>query len=256
MTVYLDLVILLNFGVDLLLLCGASRLCGYPAGWRRCALSALFGGIYAGVCMLPGFSFMGNLFWRLISLACMAVLAFGWNKSALRRGVLFVLLCMALGGIAVGFSTKGFLQIIAAAAAVCVMCLVGFRGRIGGRQCVQVVLRMGQRKKQLLALKDTGNALHDPITGQGVLVVGSDVAQELFGLTEQALKDPIHTLQNSSLRGLRLIPYSAVGQPRGMLLAMCMDEVQVDGQRSGKVVAFAPQIIGAGEAYQALTGVG
>ena len=100
MTVYLDLVVLLNFLVDGLLLMGANRLTGYPAGWRRCALAAAVGGVYAGACMLPACRFLGNTLWRIVSLVSMAVIAFGWNFSALRRGTIFVLLSMALGGLA------------------------------------------------------------------------------------------------------------------------------------------------------------
>ena len=43
MAVYLDLVIILNFLVDLLLLLGANRLSGYPSAIVRCAVSAAIG---------------------------------------------------------------------------------------------------------------------------------------------------------------------------------------------------------------------
>ena len=59
MAVYLDLVVLLNFLVDALLLMGANRLTGHPPGWKRVALAAAIGGVYAGVCMLPECRFLG-----------------------------------------------------------------------------------------------------------------------------------------------------------------------------------------------------
>lgn len=253
MTVYLDLVIILNFLVDFLLLIGTNRLCGYPMKPGRAAISALLGGVYAGACMLPGFRFLGNTLWRLVSLAGMSVVAFGWSRGMLRRCILFVFLCMALGGMALGIGGGGFWGLIASGAAVCMMCVVGFRGKAGGKQLVSVQLIHKGLRRHLVALLDTGNTLVDPITGQSVLVAGADVALQLLGITKEELASPIQTMEKGSVRGLRLIPYRAVGQPNGMLLATRLDEVRINGKEVGNLVAFAPQILGTGE-YQALAG--
>lgn len=254
MTVYLDLVVLLNFGVDFFLLMGAGRLCGFPANPGKSALAALLGGIYAGICLLPEFRFLGNILWRLTVLAAMSVIAFGWNRSALRRGALFVLLSMALGGIALGINSGGFLSLITSAAGVSLLCALGFRGKAARGGYARVKLRLGDRCKVMNALRDTGNLLTDPVTGRGVLVAGADIAREMLGLTEEELRSPVETMAKMERPGLRLIPYRAVGQPLGMLLAVKMDEVRIDGEESGTLVAFAPQKIGSAEGYQALAG--
>lgn len=251
--VYLDLVMALNFAVDLLLLIGTNGLSGFPAGVGKCAAAAAVGGIYGGICLIPGFAFLGNTVWRLIFLAGMSVIAFGWNRSALRRGTLFVLLSMALGGIAMSFDTGGWAALLAAAAAVALLCLVGFRGKAGARKYIRAELDYGGKKRELTALCDTGNMLRDPISGQSVLIVGADVARELLDLTDAQLADPIGTVASAGIPGLRLIPYRAVGQPGGMLLAVSMDGVTLDGRSCGRVVAFAPQKLG-NEGYQALAG--
>lgn len=252
-TVYLDLVVLLNFLVDFLLLLGTNRLCGYPLRPARAAGAALVGGLYGGVCLIPGFSFLGCTLWRLVFLFLMAVIAFGWAVSCLRRGVMFVFLCMALGGVATGMGSADFSEIAAAAAAILIMCFIGFRGHMG-RIFTAVTLIHGGKKRQITALRDTGNSLKDPITGESVLVVGADVGQELLGLKPEALKDPIGALEKCSIPGLRLIPYRSVGNPYGMLLAIRLDEVWIGKERTGGLVAFAPEEIGRGEAYQALAG--
>lgn len=254
MAVYLDLVVLLNFGVDFLLLMGTNRLCGYPIGAKRAALAAIFGAVYAGCCMLPGFGFLGRGIWPILSLGAMAVIAFGWIRSALKRGILFVFLCMALGGIALWAGTGGFTGILAGAALVCLLAVIGFWGRIGSREFVTVKLRRGERCRVLTALRDTGNTLTDPVTGQQVLVVGPEVARELLGLTGEELRDPIAAVSSGRIPGLRLIPYRSVGCSGGMLPAMAMDEVTVNGKPTGRLVAFAPQTIGNSEGYQALAG--
>lgn len=254
MAVYLDLALLLNFGVDLLLLLGTNRLLGFPPGLGRGAAAAGVGAVYAGACLLPGFAFLGNLLWRLVCLGMMGALAFGVSRDAAQRTVVFVLLSMALGGVALGLGGKGFLGILGAAAGVCLLCLFGFRGRKAGQQFLPVELRYGGKCLRLTALRDTGNSLRDPITGEQVLIIGWESAETLTGLTREQLRRPVETMQAHTLPGLRLIPYQAVGQPGGLLLAMRIPQTVVGHWRGAAVVAFAPDGLEGHETYQALTG--
>lgn len=252
MQVYLDVVILLNFLVDLLLLLGTNRLCGYPGRPGRAVLSAALGGIYGGICLLPGFAFLGNTLWRTVSLGLMACIAFGINKSALRRGLVFALLSMALGGIAMGLNDRGIGALILSAAGVCFLCAVGFRGKLGAQSFVPVELCYGGKRLRLTALQDTGNTLRDPVTGRQVLVVGADVAEKLTGLTVQQLKTPVEAM--GTIPGLRLIPYRTVGQGSGLLLALKLQQVRIGKWQGSTLVAFAPEGLSPEGAYQALTG--
>ena len=254
MTVYIDVVALINFLVDFLLLLGTNRLCGYPPGWGRAALAAGAGGIYGGLCLLPEFHFLGNTLWRIVSLTGISLVAFGFSKSALRRGVVFSLLSMALGGIALGIGGGGFWALVASAAAISIMCMVGFREKIGSVSYVTVELSYEGKRMKLTALQDTGNALRDPVTGRTVLVVGADVARELTGLTYQQLRSPINTITQAPLPGLRLIPYHTVGQPAGLLLALRLQNVKIGNWTGSSLVAFAPDGLSREGAYQALTG--
>jgi len=252
MTVYLDLIILFNFLVDFLLLLGTNRLCGYPPSPGRAALAALLGGIYGGACVLPGFRFLGNIVWRLISLALMAVLAFGVSFSALRRGLVFSFLSMALGGIVVCMGRGGFWPVLAAAALLALICRFGFRGKLDTNSYVPVELHYGDKHIQLTALRDTGNTLRDPVTGAPVLVIGAEAANQLTGLTVQQMKKPIESI--GAVPGLRLIPYHAVGNDGGMLLALKISKVKIGTWQGSSLVAFAPEGLHPGEEYQALAG--
>lgn len=253
MAVYLDLVVLLNFLVDLLLILGTNRLSGFPAGIKRAALAAVLGGIYSGACLLPSFRFLGNTLWRLVSLGLMGVTAFGWSKSAGKRTGVFVLLSMAMGGVALGLGRSDFPMLILSAALVWGLCRIGFGHRVGGREFVRVLIREGDASAELTALRDSGNSLRDPLTGEQVLVIGPEAAEKLTGLTQMQLGSPMETLLARPFAGLRLIPYSAVGQPGSMLLAKRFRNVQIGDQKGSALVAFAPARIGQGDVYQALT---
>jgi stage II sporulation protein GA (sporulation sigma-E factor processing peptidase) len=251
--IYWDLVVLLNFCVDFALIIGTNRLCGNPMKPGRSAIAAVLGGAYAGCCILPGFAFLGNTLWRMVSLVLMSVVAFGCNRGLIRKCILFSFLSMALGGIALGMGSGGFWSLLASASAVLIMCIVGFHGKSVTQRFLPVKLTHKGITREITALLDTGNTLKDPISGEPVLVTGADVAAQLLGFTVEDLAAPIQTMQKGMVQGLRLIPYHAVGQPRGLLLAARLDEVQINGKRSGDLVAFAPQILGTGE-YQALAG--
>jgi len=254
MNEYLDAVVLLNFLVDYLLLLGTNRLCGYPPGWGRSVWAAALGGVYAAACLMPGFHFLGNTLWRLVALGLMGWIAFGFSRSAIRRIVIFVLLCMALGGIAQGLGNGGAGSMIASAAVLCGMCLLGFRDRPGCVSYVPVELSYGDKQLHLTALRDTGNTLTDPVTGRPVLVVGAEVAQQLTGLTAQQLRAPVNAMMQSVLPGLRLIPYRSINQSAGMLLALRFTNVRIGNWKGSSLVAFAPERLCNDGKYQALTG--
>lgn len=251
MTVYLDGVVLLNFLVDFLLLLAAGRLCGFPVKITRAAGGGALGGVYAVFCLLPGFAFLGNFLWRTVSLMAMAVIAYGYSLSALRRGLVFVFLCLALGGAVIGIGKGGFLGIVCAAGVLCLLCGIGFRGRLGGATYIPVELRYGESHLKLTALQDTGNALRDPVTGQQVLVIGADAAQKLTGLTHEQLQTPVESV--GAIPGLRLIPYHSVGAC-GFLLALRLQGVKIGSWQGSTLVAFAPDGLSREGAYQALTG--
>lgn len=252
MPVYLDLVILLNFLVDFCLLLGTNRLAGYPAGPGRAAVAAALGGIYGGACYIPGFGFLGNTLWRTVSLGLMGVLAFGLDRGTLRRCVLFVLLSMALGGIALGLDMRNWSSLLLAAAGVTVMCVVGFRGTVGTKRYLPVILEHDGLRVALTALHDTGNTLRDPVTGGSVLVVSEKIAWALCGLTTKELCDPVATM--GSRPGFRLIPYRVVGKSNGMMLGLRVEQGRVNGRQRRLLVAFAPEGFGEKAGFDGLIG--
>ena len=254
MTVYIDLVVLLNFLVDFLLLLGTNRLCGYPPGYRRSAIAGVIGGIYGGLCLHPGFAFLANIFWLILSFLLICIIAFGWGLSALRRGVVFLLLSMALGGIAIGLGEANAVSLIIAAACVCGMCIIGFQLKPGTGAYVPIELIYRGKRIRFYALYDTGNTLRDPITGATVLVVGSNIATDLVGFTKEQLAHPVKTIEQTQMPGLRLLPYRSIGNSDGLLLALRLQDVTIGKWHGSSLVAFAPVELSADGTYQALTG--
>lgn len=249
--VYLDILMLLNFLVDLLLLVGTNRLSGYPPGVKRAAVAAALGGVYGGVCVVPGFTFLAGTVWRVVCLGLIAGIAFGFRREAVRRGILFLLLSMALGGVSLGLGSGSFWALVLSAGAVCLMCLLGFRGKAGA-EYVPVEVKTETGTVRFTALRDTGNTLTDPLTGQQILVVRPGLGRQLLGLEPEELCDAVKAV--GKVPGLRLIPYHAVGQRGGMLPAKRFQNVKIGSWQGSCLIAFAPNELGQGKAYEALTG--
>lgn len=253
MRVYVDAFLVINFLVDFLLLLGTNRLTGFPDNKKRMAMSSLLGALYSGACLLPEFRFLGNTLWRAVSLGLMGMAAFGWNRSAVPRSCVFLLLSLALGGLALSLGRSDIRGLMLAGLGIWCLCRLCGQSVSGARDYLPLEICCGDRRVKLLALRDTGNTLRDPVTGEQVLVVSPAAAARLTGLTQQQLAHPMETLASRCLPGLRLIPYRTVGQS-GMMLAMKFDQVYIDGRRKESVVAFSPENFDRSEAYQALTG--
>ncbi len=227
------------------LLLGTNRLLGTAPGVLQCGLGAVLSGIYAGLCMAGRLS--GTGLELLTAQALVGAVAFGLGH--LRHWALFLLLTLALGGLALLFGTGGPLAFLAAAGAVLVL---GGLSRFRGERLVSVELQRAGKQVRLTALRDTGNNLTDPITGQPVLVIGPEAAQTLTGLTRQQLQAPTENL--GALQGLRLIPFRTVGRERGFLLGLRFSKARVGGRAASVLVAFSPEEIGKDRDFNALTG--
>lgn len=233
-------VMLMVLAVNGLLLFASGRLLGGGENPLRILAGALLGTLFAGLSMVPGFDFLGHIWWRLCALALSALLAFGFS---LQKLLLFSLLHLSLSGIT--GSKKEMISMLLGAAGIGFACLAA--GKL--RNLVPVELTYGEQTVCLTALRDTGNALRDPITGKPVLIIGADIAEKLTGLSPTALRDPVRTM--GTIPGLRLIPYRTVGNT-GFLLALRIPCVKIGNQQGSALVAFSPHILGS--SYQALTG--
>lgn len=233
-------VMLMVFVVDILLLSATGQFLGGYSHPVRILLGALMETAFAGLSMVPGFSFLHHFLWRLCILGMTVLIAFGFS---FRKMILFALLHLSLGSLSGG--EKEMTSMLLGAAGIAFACIAVGREK----RFVPIELSYRGQTITLTALRDTGNTLRDPITGKQVLIIGADAAQRLTGLTEAALCDPVRTM--GKLPGLRLIPYQTVGNT-GFLLALPMQNVKIGNQRVSTLVALSPCIFD--HRYQALTG--
>ena len=250
MTVGLAWAVLLKLSVELLLLTAADNLCKHRTNIIGVLSASVLSAGYSAVCLLGNEMFLALPFWRILLLLLMIVLAFGVKLTSLYRGAVYLLMNAAIGGFTSGFERKELIVLFVGAVCVGIVCVFASdEGMLGG---VPVELCYGDKRLKLLALKDTGNRLRDPISGKPVLVIDADAACKLTGLSAQQLKHPAETLCSGILPGLRLIPYKTIGNASGLLLAIKLKDVKIGTWKGNSLVAFAPETIGNG--YEALAG--
>ena len=248
---YVGQMMIVCFCVDFLLILGTNLLCGYPIELGRAALAALYGGIYCGISFLSPTCFLNSFPCRLISLFLVGLIAFGVTTNGVRKCGIYILLYLALNGLAQNLGTQGFLATELGAMGLFVLCMVGLRGKLAGKAYVPVELSYGNKVVTLTALQDSGNDLRDPVTGKPVLIVDAKTAEGLTGLSQQQLCRPVETM--GKLPGLRLIPCKTVGGA-GLLLALRLADVKIGSWQGSSLVAFSPEVLSAEGIYQALTG--
>jgi len=244
MTVYL--VAGLAFLVEFILLLGAGHIWGsFPNLWR-CATGAMIGAVYTLACLIPDFAFLNSVLWRILFTVLTGLAAYDGDPV---QSIRFSLLYLAVSLLAQAAEGENLPAAGLAAAGLWMLCGSARYGRI----LVPLELRRGGKQLKLTALRDTGNTLRDPVTGEQVLVLSPEAAFTLTGLTVQQLRSPLDTLQRHPIPGLKLIPYRAVGSS-GFLLGLRFPDARIGGRRRSIVAAFAPEGLGRGEAYQALAG--
>lgn len=265
-TVWADVLWLVNFMADAVLLWSAGRFGGYVVRLPRILLAAALGAFYGVGVLHP---LLAPLYLLPLPLLCsllMLWLAFG--RMRLRRfGRLvacFYLLAVILGGttLAVRYLLGGWLMqalqtvrlvwLLPGLLAVISLALLGVKFwrrslRQNGR-LVQAEISFDGRRVRLPCFLDSGNSLIEPVSGRPVLPVELAAVEKLL---PQVLCDELWQAYQQEgmefrayqlllkMRGLpwggrlALVPYAAVGSHGGLLLGFVPDEIKLilaDGQ--------------------------
>lgn len=276
MTVYMDLLFVLNMTVNYLLLRGSAAVGGCTAViWRHLAAAAV-GGAYAVISLLPGARFLQGFVFQVLCAFVMLVIAFGMNRHLLKQGLFYFALsfsfggavlllvqlaepdCIILGGRAYYAVTMPAMLLLAGCGyGVAAVVLRGF-GTHTGSDYVPVELFLQGRTVTLQALRDTGNTLRDPISGQEVLVVDGQALCKLFPQAEsssQLLQDPPGLMAYLASRypqcRFRLVSYRAIGVETGLLTAVSCT-AKIGKRKRPLLAAFSPAPLG--DRFDALLG--
>lgn len=275
MTIYADVLVIVNLYVDFLLLCGVKRLLRLREKAWRLAIGALCGGLCSLTALLPLTERTGaSLLLGAVSALATVAAAFVplaprmllraalclWACSLLLAGTFLFLLRLfpaargvAVLGSALYFDLSPPLLFCFTLGAYAVLWLFDrllARGA-GGLHCRWLLVEHQGRRLRLYAREDSGNSLHEPFSGLPVIVCE---LESLRGLAPAALlgyweQGPP---EDKSASGLRLIPFTSVGGG-GLLPAFRPEKVCFAGDDRPLecYLAACPKPLSAGQ-YQAI----
>lgn len=273
--VYIDLLFLLNFTANYLLLLAAGRMSGAVLRRPFLALGAALGALYAAAVFLPGLSWLSALPCKLASGVLMAVAAYGGGRGLTRSTVMFfgasamlaglVLAAELLGGGALTLEngvlySRFDLRLLLVLCVLCYFILSLFFRRVarhGGGELVRLDIRLFGRALRLTALHDSGNTLTDPATNRPVLVADYEALRPYLPAAADPAQpvESLRRLTEAGVRGCRLLPFRAVGTGAGLLLAVRAQSVSADGRALGPLlIALSPGPVSDGGGYQVLIG--
>lgn len=277
--IYADSLFLINLIINYIMLLVTAKICATRISRLRLLGAASLGAIYSVIVVLPLTPFLRSPLPKLAVGLLMVLASFGGQVRIIRISLIFFAVSVAFGGAVMaasllggnellsGFLTPINLRILILAFVVCYVVLMLVFKRAGRHQSggiVSLKLRHDGREIQMRALRDTGNALIDPMTGRSVIVAGVGDVTPLFPNSVRKtvaglrLKDAVKVMEelaSESAMRFQLIPYSAVGTTGGMLLAFKPDEIVIDGKnKTNMLLALSPNSVSDSGTYAALLG--
>ena len=257
--IYADEMFLLNLVINYFILLATAKFCALPLKRLRFGASAALGGLYSVMTLFPALGFLDSPLMKLCLGAAMSLIAFGGSGRLLRSFLAFLCVSAAFGGAVFaasllagaepggGYYINASARVLLLSFAICyaVMTLIFNRlGRRAGRETMEVSMTLNGRKAELVALKDTGNELYDPLSGLPVMVISPEAAERLLpspvrpGLSRGAADFLQAVGEDEALRSrFRLIPYSTAGISHGLLPVFKPDQLTVNGKPRDDILA-------------------
>lgn len=278
MTLYLDVLIVVNFLTDYLLLRITAKIMAHPLKRLRFVLVAAAGALYASAACMPWGVYLNSMPVRLLTGCLMGLGAFGWNRACIRKTIVFFLCACLLGGVvfALSFVSNGSVGLYRGAVYIhtslpaMLLIFAGVYGLITVISAVtgrrfrtqkdihEAVAEMQAKTAAFRVLADTGCMLSDPLTAKPVMVVALDgIASMLPKQMADAIRtgeDAAEMIQRFSKPGRRMHPVfcRGVGGEPELLICFQPDALTVDGKPCGAALAVSRKGLEAAEGFQAV----
>jgi len=256
-TVYIDVLFLINFIINILLIEAGGVINNAQLLKRRTLFASALGALYAVCVFFPQLKLFYSVIMKLFFSAVMVFFAYRPKsvRMFLRLFAAFYAVSFIFGGFVIaltsltslGYRTGAIysngvlymnlpwqaLLLFAAAAYAFVVTVGAVRRKKLAEEAIKrnVTVFLNGRSADFEAIIDTGNSLFDPISGDPVIVCERNALEEIF--PEE--KPLIELLETGGAR-VRMVPFSSVGKESGILPGFLPDMVKIDGMAASKCV--------------------
>ena len=245
MTIYADVLIILNIYVNFFLLRTTSRITHSPLKNIRCTAASVYGSIFSLLIVFPEISTLLNCIIKSCAAVTIVMLAFGIHdiRRLVINTVIFFTANFVLAGLVysiytwlkpdfVHFNNTYFyidfsllILILTTCAMYIAVCIFRRFSDNTPEYCgmYRVIIRFGKKITAVDGLADTGNALTDFFTGSPVIICSEQQFEEITGSEYNAKHLP---------KGFRLLPCSTVSED-GLIAVFKPDEIVIENTASG-----------------------
>lgn len=242
--------LLLNASMNAALLCVTLRWSSQRILAWRVAIAAVLGALYGAAAYFPGLAWLRDLPCAALACAIMLWVAARWRKAIhLLRGIALMLASTFLMGgtvYAISQALGGGLLYwrLGATAAICLAIALGRNAQWARLPRTTMRVCLGETWAELEGLIDSGNLLHDAVSGLPVVIVPHSAIRAL--LPQDCDPSRLETLPT----GFRLVRAVSTGGSRTL---MCFRPGSLCLREAGKwrevhaMVAVAPQALPEGE---------
>ena len=272
MVVYLDVIFLENFFMNLIIILTVSICMKLGAKVWRMILAAAFGAIF----YILEFFIIWITWFEFLLGAALVVISFVFHgiKAFLKQLCLLYFISFAFGGISFGLmnvlNREGYSifdgaivgnfnlsWLIVAVIIGFVLSIIVIRRR-AKHVLADVTISVGGREADAKILLDTGNLLKEPYENRPVMIIQKDVASNIL---DSVIMDRLHDILRGAEVlpiGMFYIPYRSLGKEYGYLLGFKPDFVRLKGDSkkyTNLVIGICEDVICETGAYSGIFGL-
>ena len=179
MKVYIDLLFIINFFIDLLILMGLSKVLKYKIKTLRLLIATLFGTIATTILFINMNIYLLNIIKLIISII-MILIGFG-KKQLLKKLFYFYVISIIIGGsiYLIKLNSNSNVTIISLFIISPIIIYSYIKEHLSYKlntsTIYNVCLVINNKKYELRGLLDTGNSLKDPYKKRSVILLNNDI---------------------------------------------------------------------------------
>lgn len=252
-TIYIDVLFCVNFIVDYIILLSVKKFRNLSTRTIRLLLGAFVGAIGSLAILLPLMPFWLSWLLNISEALLITAAAFlpmrlsGYLKTAASLFLISFCYCGVMTAILTLFSPKNLIIrnstvyigispiMLVALTLICYIIMKAIL-KLTGRRAVHAIsyeIEIYHQGKQisLTGTVDTGNTLHEPFSGECVMVAKADLFKEMLDVKKYMNSDSKEIIRN----GVRLIPFKSVGGS-GVIPAFKPSKIYLKDNHSKKEV--------------------
>lgn len=256
MIVYIDIVLIENIFMNYIILFATASINKVELKLIRIFIASLIGGIYAVVSYISDLDIYRTLILKLLLSITMVYIALTPKtiKKCLKQLLIFYLTSFTFGGTAFallyfikpseilirnGIYIGSYPLKIAILGGIVgfVIVVVAFKiakGKMTSKNMYcKTKIQIGGKQIQSISMIDSGNLLREPISGNPVVVVETSILQDIIPNqilenTEEIIEGRTNQVPKEYANKLRIIPFTSLGTPNGMLLGLKADKITIN----------------------------